>query len=84
VLVLGDGRGNRNPPNVAALEEIRRRAKQLVWLTPESPGSWRLGGSDMPLYAPVCHRTEVVRNLAQLGAVADGLFRRGSTGGFHA
>ncbi len=29
VIVLGDGRGNRNPPNVRALEEIRRRAKQL-------------------------------------------------------
>lgn len=76
VIVLGDGRGNRNPPNVAALEEIRRRAKQLVWLSPEPRGSWGLGSSDMPLYEPVCHRTEVVRNLAQLGEVADGLFRR--------
>ncbi len=48
VIVLGDGRGNRNPPNVAALEEIRRRAKQLVWLSPEPRGSWGLGSSDMP------------------------------------
>lgn len=84
VVVLGDGRGNRNPPNVGALEEIRRRAKQLVWLSPEPRGSWGLGSSDMPLYAPVCHRTEVVRNLAQLGSVADGLFRKGSPGGGHA
>jgi len=84
VVVLGDGRGNRNPPNVGALEEIRRRAKQLVWLSPEPRGSWGLGSSDMPLYAPVCHRTEVVRNLAQLGTVADGLFRRGWSGGGNA
>ncbi|MFO1146166.1 MAG: VWA domain-containing protein, partial [Rhodospirillales bacterium] len=75
VIVLGDGRGNRNPPNVAALEEIRRRCRQLVWLSPEPRGSWDLGSSDMPLYVPVCHRSEVVRNLSQLGQVADDLIR---------
>ena len=75
VIVLGDGRGNRNPPNVRALEEIRRRCRQLVWLSPEPRGSWGLGSSDMPLYTPVCHRTEVVRNLQQLGRVADDLVR---------
>jgi uncharacterized protein with von Willebrand factor type A (vWA) domain len=80
VIILGDGRGNRNPPNVAALEEIRRRAKQLIWLSPEPRGSWGLGSSDMPLYAPVCHRAEVVRNLRQLGEVADALIRRHSAG----
>lgn len=80
VIVLGDGRGNRNPPNVRALEEIRRRAKQLVWLSPESRGSWGLGSSDMPLYAPVCHRTEVVRNLKQLGQVTETLLRANGPG----
>ena len=75
VIVLGDGRGNRNPPNVRALEEVRRRAKQLVWLSPEPRGSWGLGSSDMPLYEPVCHRTEVVRNLKQLGRVTETLLR---------
>lgn len=84
VIVLGDGRGNRNPPNVAALEEIRRRAKHLIWLSPEPRGSWGLGSSDMPLYEPVCHRAEVVRNLTQLGDVADALFRRFATGADHA
>src|SRR5512135_836246 len=42
VLVLGDGRGNGNPANTAALEAIRRRARQLVWITPEQRASWRL------------------------------------------
>jgi len=78
-IVLGDARGNRNPPNVWALEEIRRRAKQLIWLSPEPRGSWGLGSSDMPLYEPVCHRTEVVRNLMQLGQVTDTLFRAHGT-----
>jgi uncharacterized protein with von Willebrand factor type A (vWA) domain len=76
VIILGDGRGNRNPPNVPALEEIRRRAKELIWWSPEPRGSWGLGSSDMPLYEPVCHRAEVVRNLKQLGQVAEDLIRR--------
>ena len=80
VIVLGDGRGNRNPPNVWALEEIRRRCRHLAWLSPEPRGSWGLGSSDMPLYEPVCHRTEVVRNLEQLGKIAGELIRPGAVG----
>ncbi|MEE4377006.1 MAG: VWA domain-containing protein [Candidatus Competibacteraceae bacterium] len=76
VIVLGDGRGNRNPPNAAALEAIRLRTKQLIWLSPEPRGSWGLGSSDMPLYEPICHRAEVVRNLKQLGRVTEDLIRR--------
>jgi len=76
VILLGDGRGNRNPPQVWALEGIRHRAKQLIWLSPESRSSWTLGSCDMPLYEPVCHRTEVVRNLQQLGRVTEDLLRR--------
>lgn len=76
VIVIGDGRGNRNPPQVWALEAIRRRARRLLWLSPEPRGSWALGGCDMPLYQPVCHQTEVVRNLRQLGEVTENLLRR--------
>ena len=76
VIILGDGRGNRNPPQVWALEGIRRRAKQLLWLSPESRGSWPMGSCDMPLYEPVCHHTEVVRNLQQLGQITEKLLRR--------
>ncbi|HRX71799.1 MAG: VWA domain-containing protein [Gammaproteobacteria bacterium] len=79
VIVLGDGRGNRNPPQVWALEAIRRRAKQLLWLSPEPRGSWSLGSCDMPLYEPVCHQTEVVRNLQQLGQATEALLRRSVT-----
>ncbi len=76
VIILGDGRGNRNPPKVWALEGIRRRARQLLWLSPEARGSWTLGSCDMALYEPVCHHTEVVRNLQQLGQVTEKLLRR--------
>lgn len=75
LIILGDGRGNRNPPNAWILEELRRRCKQVIWLTPESRGSWQLGASDMPTYAPICHKVEVVRNLDQLGRVAENLVR---------
>ena len=79
VIILGDGRGNRNPPQVWVLEEIRRRAKQLLWLSPEPRGSWKMGSCDMSLYEPVCHQTEVVRNLRQFGQVAEDLLRRSVT-----
>ncbi|MCS6882675.1 MAG: VWA domain-containing protein [Oscillochloridaceae bacterium] len=75
LIILGDGRGNRNPPNAWILEELRRRCKQVIWLTPESRGSWHIGASDMPTYAPICHKVEVVRNLDQLGRVAESLVR---------
>lgn len=83
VIILGDGRGNRNPPNAWALEEIRRRARQLIWLSPEPRGSWGLGSSDMPLYEPICHRAEVVRNLKQLGQVTEDLIRGTAMGSCH-
>ncbi|MBE3561203.1 MAG: VWA domain-containing protein, partial [Ktedonobacteraceae bacterium] len=66
VVVLGDGRNNGRQPNVAALEEIARHARQVIWLTPEPPWGWSLGSCDMPLYEPVCHRVEVVRTIEQL------------------
>ena len=75
VLVLGDGRGNGNPPHVWVLDDIRRRARQLVWLTPEPERYWHLGRSDLPAYAELCDRVELVRDLDQLEAVAGSVLR---------
>lgn len=66
VLVLGDGRGNGNDPNLPAFEEIARRARETIWLTPEPRYSWRLGGCDLPRYAEYCNRVRVVRDLSGL------------------
>jgi len=66
VLVLGDGRNNANHPNLAAFEEITRRARETVWLTPEPRYSWSLGSCDMPAYAEYCDRVRVVRDLSGL------------------
>ncbi|GAA4387301.1 VWA domain-containing protein [Tsukamurella soli] len=66
VLVLGDGRGNGRDPNLAAFEEITRRARETIWLTPEPSYSWGLGGCDLPAYAALCDRVQVVNDLAGL------------------
>jgi uncharacterized protein with von Willebrand factor type A (vWA) domain len=70
VLVLGDGRGNGNDPNLPAFEEITRRARETIWLTPEPRYSWGLGGCDLPRYAEFCDRVRVVRDLSGLERTA--------------
>ncbi len=66
VLVLGDGRGNGNDPNMEAFIEITRRARETIWLTPEPRYSWGLGRCDLPQYAEHCDRVRVVRDLSGL------------------
>jgi uncharacterized protein len=70
IVVLGDGRNNANDPNLAAFEEITRRARETVWLTPEPRYSWGLGSCDLPAYAEFCDRVRVVRDLGGLEHVA--------------
>jgi hypothetical protein len=72
LVVLGDGRGNGHDPNVAAFEEMTRRVRETVWLTPEPSYSWRLGRCDLPLYAEHCSRVQVVRDLSGLDRLAPG------------
>ena len=70
VIVLGDGRGNGNDPNLEAFAEITRRARETIWLTPEPRYSWGLGGCDLPDYAEYCSRVRVVRDLTGLESAA--------------
>jgi uncharacterized protein len=70
VIVLGDGRGNGNDPNIEAFAEITRRARETIWLTPEPRYSWGLGGCDLPDYAEYCSRVRVVRDLTGLETAA--------------
>jgi uncharacterized protein with von Willebrand factor type A (vWA) domain len=71
VVILGDGRGNGNDANMPVFEEIARRCKQLVWLTPERRTMWRLGHCDLPRYAELCDRVDVVRDLDGLDRATD-------------
>jgi uncharacterized protein with von Willebrand factor type A (vWA) domain len=71
VVILGDGRGNGHDPNLTAFEEIARRCRRLVWLTPEPRYAWHLGNCDLPRYAELCDRVDVVRDLDGLDRAAD-------------
>jgi uncharacterized protein with von Willebrand factor type A (vWA) domain len=70
VIVIGDGRTNYNPPNAWVLGDVKRKARRVIWLCPEDPGSWGFGDSEMPLYARHCTRVEVVKSVDDLGRVA--------------
>jgi uncharacterized protein with von Willebrand factor type A (vWA) domain len=71
VLIIGDGRNNYNRPNDWVLREIQQKAKQLIWLNPESRMTWGVGDSEMPRYAPYCDVAEECRNINQLYKVVD-------------
>jgi uncharacterized protein with von Willebrand factor type A (vWA) domain len=66
VLIIGDGRNNYNRPSEWVLREIQQKAKQLIWLNPESRMTWGVGDSEMPRYAPYCKVAEECRNIGQL------------------
>jgi uncharacterized protein len=71
VLIIGDGRNNYNRPNDWVLREIQRKAKQLIWLNPESRMTWGVGDSEMPRYAPHCDVAEECRSIGQLYKIVD-------------
>jgi uncharacterized protein len=73
VIVLGDARNNYNLAQEWVLRDIGQRAKQLIWLNPESRLTWGFGDSEMDRYLPFCHVVEECRNLNQLYRVIDRL-----------
>jgi uncharacterized protein with von Willebrand factor type A (vWA) domain len=54
VVILGDGRTNYHDASPEVLGRIRARCRALLWLCPEPRGSWAVGDSAMPRYAPRC------------------------------
>jgi hypothetical protein len=55
------------------MAEIHNKAKNVIWLNPESPGAWGFGDSVMDKYLPHTDIAEEVRNLRQLSRVVDKL-----------
>jgi uncharacterized protein with von Willebrand factor type A (vWA) domain len=74
VIVLGDGRNNTRDPRLDLFEQIKRRARQIVWFNPEPRSRWGTGDSDMLRYTPFCIAVHQIRNLAQLTEAVDKLF----------
>jgi len=73
VILLGDGRNNFNDPRLDLLQSIRRRARRIIWLNPESAPLWGTGDSDALEYLPLCDAIYEVGNLAQLTEAVDRL-----------
>ncbi len=71
VLVLGDARNNYNDPRAWCLRDIHQKAKNVLWLNPESPSAWGFGDSVMDKYLPYTDVAEECRNLRQLTAMID-------------
>jgi uncharacterized protein with von Willebrand factor type A (vWA) domain len=76
VIVIGDGRTNYAPPEAWALAELRRLARQVLWICPEPRERWGQGDSEMPTYAAHCTRVATATTLAELEGVADALLPR--------
>jgi uncharacterized protein with von Willebrand factor type A (vWA) domain len=73
VLILGDARNNYNDPRAWCLRDIHNKAKNVVWLNPESPSAWGFGDSVMDRYLAYTDVAEECRNLRQLSSVIDRL-----------
>ncbi len=73
VLVLGDARNNYNDPKEWCLREIHNKAKNVLWLNPESPSAWGFGDSVMDRYLAYTDVAEECRNLRQLSQMVDRL-----------
>jgi len=76
VILLGDGRNNYLDPRLDAFQEIKKRARRVIWLNPENSRLWSTGDSDMLRYYPYCDAVHEVGNLAQLAEAVDRLFEK--------
>jgi len=73
VLILGDARNNYNDAKAWCLRDVHNKAKNVVWLNPESPSAWGFGDSVMDKYLPYVDVAEECRNLRQLNRIVDRL-----------
>lgn len=74
-IILGDGRNNYSEANDWVLDEIREKARYMLWLTPEERDSWSRGDCLMDLYGSYCDKVEVVKTIDDLSLVVEDLLR---------
>lgn len=75
VIILGDARNNHGDAKLELLQSICQRARQVIWLNPESRRAWGTGDSDMLRYASACHFVAECNNLRQLERIVDQLLK---------
>ncbi|PCI52178.1 MAG: hypothetical protein COB51_00430 [Moraxellaceae bacterium] len=76
ILILGDSRNNYNDTKSEILQEISKRARQVIWLNPEPRTHWRAGDAEMRAYAPYCSIVEECNSLNHLERVVNQLMSR--------
>ena len=75
VIILGDARNNNGDPKLEIMQSIYQRARQVIWLNPESRKAWGTGDSDMLRYQSACHFSAECNNLRQLERIVDQLLK---------
>jgi uncharacterized protein with von Willebrand factor type A (vWA) domain len=75
VIILGDARNNNGDPKLDILQSVYQRARQVIWLNPESRRAWGSGDSEMLRYQSACHFTAECNNLKQLERIVDQLLK---------
>ena len=73
LIILGDARNNQADPRLDLLAEMKARAKQVIWLNPESTRMWGTGDSEMLKVRRHCHVAKECNNLNQLARIIDQL-----------
>ena len=74
-IILGDARNNYNEANDWVLDEIREKARYMLWLTPEERETWSRGDCLMDIYGSYCDKVEVVKTVDDLSLVVEDLLR---------
>jgi uncharacterized protein with von Willebrand factor type A (vWA) domain len=74
-IVLGDARNNYDEANDWVLDEIREKARYMLWLTPEERETWSRGDCLMETYGSYCDKVEVVKTVEDLSLVVEDLLR---------
>ena len=75
VIILGDARNNNGDPKIEIMQSIYQRARQVIWLNPESRRVWGSGDSEMLRYQSACHFSAECNNLKQLERIVDQLLK---------
>lgn len=74
-IILGDARNNYGEANDWVLDEIREKARYMLWLTPEERDTWKRGDCLIELYGSYCDRVEVVKTVDELSLFVEDLLR---------
>ena len=78
VIILGDGRNNQADPRLDILKKVYLKARQIIWLNPESRANWGSGDSEMLRCQSACHQVSECQSLQQLERFVDQLLRQSS------